>query len=133
MPSRSVASAIAVSLLCGGAAVACYFRAASLRTDGEWFLARGNAEAEEYASSLDSAVAEKQLASFERRREVLERAHRWQRLELLLILSSVVAAFSSYVLYLFFRLRQQLIEGGEPEGELGSGLPSNPSTANPRY
>jgi hypothetical protein len=116
--SRSVAAAIAVSLLSAGGAVACFYRSSQLRTDGEWYLARGNAEAEEYASTLDSAVAEKQLATFEQRREILEKAHVWQRLQLLLILCSVVAAFGSYVLYLFFRLRQQLVEGGEVEAEL---------------
>ena len=115
MRSRSVALAIVVSVLCAGGAVACYLRASQLRSDAEWYLARGNAEAEEYSATLDSAIAERQLATFEQRRELLERAHLWQRAQLLLVLAGVGSAFGSYLLYLFFRLRQQLVEATPEE------------------
>jgi hypothetical protein len=115
MRSRSVALGIAVALLCAGGAVSCYVRASQLRSDAAWYLARGNAQAAEYSASLDSEMAEQQLASFEQRRELLESAQRWQRGQLLLVLDSVGAAFGSYLLYLFFRLRQQLVEAGEAE------------------
>ncbi|MHB8876391.1 MAG: hypothetical protein ACYC8T_22080 [Myxococcaceae bacterium] len=113
MRSRSVAIAIAVALLCAGGAIACYVKASALRTEAEWFLVRGNAEAEEYSATLDSATAERQLVTFEVRREVLERAHGWQRLQLLLVLAAVGSALGAYLLYLFFRLRTQLDEVGD--------------------
>ena len=108
MRSRSVALAIAVSVLCAGGAVASYFEASQLRSEAEWYLARGNAEAREYSATLDGAVAERELASFDKRRELLERAHGWQRLQLLSVMGGVGSALGAYLLYLFFRLRVQL-------------------------
>jgi hypothetical protein len=115
MRSRSVAAAITLSVICAGGALTCFLQASRLRTEAEWFLARSNAQAQEYANTLDSAVAEQQLVSFEQRRALLERAHIWQRVQLLLILGAVLTAFSSYVLYLFRRLREQLVDAEEVE------------------
>jgi len=110
--SRSVAVAMVVCLGSAAGAVWCYGKAAKLRTEGNWLLLRGNAQAEEYASSLDSQTAETQLITFEQRRVVLENAHFWQRVQMMLVLVSVVSAFSTYILWLYFRLRQQLVEAG---------------------
>ena len=121
MRSRSVLIAIAISGLCAAGAVGCYLKASRLRSDGAWYLARGEAQAQEYAATFDGAIAETELATFEQRRVVLERSHLWQRLELILIMAAVVGAFSSYVLYLYYRLRQQLVsqdEGSDPQPEL---------------
>jgi hypothetical protein len=126
MRSRSVAVAIILAAACAGGAVACFFRASQLRSEGEWLLARGNAQAEEYASTFDNAAAESQLVSFEKRREVLEQAHRWQRYQMLLIMSSVAAAFASYLLYLFYRLREQLVDAQADEDDKGQYWPSDP-------
>ena len=110
MRSKSVALAAAITVLAAAGAVGCFLRAADLRRDAGWLLERANAQAQEYASTFESAVAERQLQTFEERRAVLERAHLWQRGQMLLILLAVVGAFSSYVLYLFHRLRHDLEE-----------------------
>src|SRR5687768_13275369 len=106
MRSRGVPVAIALSALCAAGAVLSIGRAASFRRESDWFLARGNAQAQEFASSLNDAAAEAQLVSFEQRRELVASANQWQRLAMLLILASVMSAFSCYVLYLIARLRQ---------------------------
>ncbi len=110
--SRSVALALVVCLASGGGAFWAYDKASRLRTEGNWLMLRGNAQAEEYAHSLDTQAAETQLLTFEQRRVVLESAHFWQRVQMLLVLLCVVAAFSTYILWLYFRLRQQLVEAG---------------------
>jgi hypothetical protein len=120
MRSRSVTVAVTVSALAAAGAGYAHFRAHQLRTDAGWLLERSSAQADEYATTLDSKVAEDQLATFDQRRAVLEHAELWQRYELLSILLTVVGGFSSYVLYLFRRLREQLVEAGghleEPSG-----------------
>ncbi len=113
MRSRSVAVAIGVSVLSAGGAGLCFARAHQLREEGAWKLARGNAQGEEYATTLDSSVAEQQLATFEERRVLLEQAHLWQRFQLIFIMLAVVAAFSSYMLHLYHRLRVDLVEADD--------------------
>src|SRR6478672_2622130 len=108
--SRSVTIAAVVCVAFAAGAVASAIRAKTLRTDGEWLMARGSAEAQEYASSFETRHADAQLLTFDQRRDVLERANRWQGLELFCILGSVLSAFSAYVLYLYYRLRQQLVD-----------------------
>lgn len=115
MRSRSVTLAVSVSVLTAAAAAGCYARAVDLRSESQWLLERGNAQAEEYADTFDSSVAESQLSTFERRRAVLEEALLWQRGQMLLVLIAVVAAFSSYVLYLFHRLRVDLEDASDPD------------------
>ena len=113
--SGSMVLAIALSVGCGAGALVCYTRASALRTEADWMMARGNAQGAEYAATLDSAVAERQLATLDERRTLLEAAFRWQRIQLLLVMASVVGAFCSYVLYLLVRLRQQLVDVEVPE------------------
>lgn len=113
MRSRSVAVAILFALLFAGGAVGSFFQAQKYRTEARWLLERGTAQAQQYAQTLDGTAADEQLSTLEQRREVLESAHLWQRLQLLCILASVIAAFSSYVFFLFRRLREQLLEGAD--------------------
>jgi hypothetical protein len=103
--SPSVAIAVCITLLSGGGALACYLRASQLQRDSGWLLERAQAQAAEYSATLDSSLAENQLKAFEERRQILERAHLWQRGQMLLTLLGLVAGFSSYVLYLYHRLR----------------------------
>jgi hypothetical protein len=110
MRSRSVTVAVVVSALAAGGAGYAHIRAHQLRSDAGWLLERGSAQGEEYASSLDTQIAEDQLTTFDERRAVLDRAQLWQRAELLGILFAVVGGFSSYVLFLFRRLREQLVD-----------------------
>jgi hypothetical protein len=110
MGARSVLVAAGCSLLTGAGAVACFLKTSQLRTEAGWLMARADAQAAEYSSTLDSAIAETQLATLELHRAVLQRAYTWQRLEMLLILAAVVSAFCAYFLHLYHRLRQQLDE-----------------------
>jgi hypothetical protein len=100
--------ALLLSLACGAGATGCYLRAGSLRTEAEWLLARGQAQAQEYARSFDGDYADQQMVTFEQRRASLERAQVWLLFEKLLILMAVVGGFASYVLYLIGRLNAQL-------------------------
>ena len=120
MRSRSVVLAGALTALSAVGAAASYLRANELRQQAEVLLARGNAEALEYASSFNGALAERQLATFPERRAQLEAAYGWERIQMLLVLTSVVGLFGSYVLYLFHRLREQLVDAAP---DLASGPP----------
>lgn len=73
-------------------------------------MARGNAEAQQYADSFEVAHADSQLKTFDQRREVLEKASRFHSLQLLSTLGAVLSGFGAYLLYLYWRLRQQLVD-----------------------
>jgi len=115
MGSRSTKVAVGLSVLAAGGAAGCFLRAAQLQTEAKWLMARSDAQAAEYSTTLDSAMAEAQLSLLEARRTVLERAYSWQRAEMLLILVAVVAAFCAYVFYLYHGLREQLAEIPHPD------------------
>ena len=110
MGVRSVLVAAGCSLLTAAGAVAGYLKTSQLRTEAGWLMARADAQAAEYSSTLDSTIAETQLATLELHRGVLQRAYGWQRIEMLLILAAVVSAFCAYFLHLYRRLWQQLDE-----------------------
>jgi hypothetical protein len=114
--------ALCVALLAGSGAVACHLRNSALRHEAGWLLERGNAQAAEYATTFDGAVAEAQLKTFEARRAILDRAHVWQRAQMLLILVAVIAALSGYLLYLLHRLRADLEELGPDVGPSPSSI-----------
>lgn len=113
MRSRSVAISIVVAVLFAGGAVGSFVQAQRHRTEARWLLERGDAQGQEYAATFDGAAQDAQLITLEERHAVLEKAHLWQRLQLVCILASVIAAFSSYVFFLFRRLRDQLLEGAD--------------------
>lgn len=115
MRSRSVAVAISIAVLSSAGAVGCYVRAAQLRSEGQWLLERGTAEAQEFATTFSGDAQDKQFATFDARREVLSRAVVWQRGQLLLVLLTVIAAFASYILFLFSRLRADLEDVDDAE------------------
>lgn len=111
MRSRSVVLAVVFTVLSGGAAIGCYLGSSSYRSQAEWLRVRGNAEAAEYATSFNGALADKELGTFEERRELLERAQHWQVGQMVGVLGSVVGLFASYLLFMFAGLRDQLEEG----------------------
>lgn len=113
MRSRSVAISIMLSLAFAGGAVGSYLKAQEHRSLARWLLERGSAQGQHYAQTFEGAAADEQLATLDRRQQALDRAHLWQRVQLLCILASVIAAFSSYVFFLFRRLREQLLEGAD--------------------
>ncbi|MBJ6764258.1 hypothetical protein JGU66_26070 [Myxococcaceae bacterium JPH2] len=114
MGTRSVTAALCISLLAGGGAAFCYVRAEALQSEGRWLMARGSAQATEYAQLLDGTVADAQLKTFTERRVVLERAALWQRGTLLGILTAVLSALGAYVLFLLKRLDEQLQDAAAP-------------------
>jgi len=126
-----MAVAVCVAFACAAGAVASHARANALRTEGDWLMARGNAEAQEYASTFDGARAEAQLHLFDQRRQVLKHSTAWWLFEMLMVLGAVIACISSYVLYLFRRLRDQLVDGSD-ESSTPEGAPEALSAALPR-
>lgn len=113
MPSRSVAVAVTLTVLCAAGAIGAFIEASRYRGEGKALLSRGHAEAQEYAATFEGAYADKQERSLDARRIILERSHHWQRIQMVLVLCTVVGAFVSYLLYLLSRLRSQLLQGGQ--------------------
>jgi hypothetical protein len=105
-----------VFALSAAGAVVSFQKSALLRTEARWLMARADAQAAEYAGSLDSALAEQQLALFDQRRLILERAHFWERLQTGLILLGATAGISAYLAYLLHRLRAPA-RGQQPDSE----------------
>lgn len=120
MRSRSVAVAAVLTVLCACGAIGCYLAAASHRSEAAYLLERGNAEAAEYARSFNDALAQKELATFEERRVLHEKARQWQMAQMIFALASVIGLFSSYVLFLFAGLQDQLVEAAPELAEAQS-------------
>jgi hypothetical protein len=130
MGTRSVTAALCISLLAAGGAAFCYTRAETLQSEGRWLMARGTAQAAEYAQKLDGTLADAQLKTFTQRRAVLERAYLWQRGMLLGIMIAVLSSLSAYVLFLLKRLDDQLLDAtGELNRAPASSLPTGPAFA----
>jgi hypothetical protein len=123
MRSRSVAVAAALTVLCASGAIGCYLVAASHRSEADYLLVRGNAEADQYARSFNDALAQKELATFEERRVLHEKARQWQMVQMLLALAAVMGLFATYVLFLFAGLQEQLVEAAPElaDAQHGSG------------
>lgn len=109
----SVTTAVCVSLLTAACAAGCWYRAELLRSEADWLLERGKAQASEFAQSFNDTLATQQLETFARRRAVLERAHLWQRGQALGVMFAVVAAASAWVLSLMRRLDGELEEAAQ--------------------
>ncbi len=130
MGSRSVVAAIGISLLSVGGAGYCYTRSQALHSEARWLLERGNAQAVEYAQRLDNSVADAQLKTFAARRAVMERAHLWQRGQMLGVMAAALSALVAYMLYLLRRLDSQLDDAvAEAPAELVSQHGSSSSDA----
>ena len=110
MGTRSVTAALCISLLFAGGAAFCYARAEALQAEGRWLMARGSAQASDFAQKLDGTSVDAQLKTFKERRGVMEQAHRWQRGMLLGIMAPVLSGLSAYVLFLLKRLDDQLLD-----------------------
>ena len=133
MGSRSVVAAIGFSLLSVGAAGYCFTRSQALHTEARWLLERGNAQAVEYAQRLDNTVADAQLKTFAARRAVMERAHLWQRGQMVGVLAAAISALVAYMLYLLTRLDSQLDDAAaEAPAELTSSSSSASSESSSR-
>ncbi|WP_224361859.1 hypothetical protein [Hyalangium versicolor] len=131
MGSRSVVAAVCVSLVCVGSAGFCYSRKANLDSEARWLMERGNAQAIEYAEKLDNTVADAQLKTFAARRAVMERAHVWQRGQMLGLMGGAIAGLVAYMLYLLRRLNSQLDDAvaEEPHDLATAPVPASPKSA----
>jgi hypothetical protein len=107
---RSVRAAFCVTTFAVAGAVLCYVRASSLRGEGDWLMARANAQAEEYANTFDGQYADQQLATYNERQDVLLRASTWHRFEMLFIMLAVLSAVSTYLLHLLSKIQTELKE-----------------------
>jgi hypothetical protein len=128
MGTRSVVAAIGISLLSLGGAGYCYTRAQALQSEARWLLERGNAQAAEYAQRLDNAVADAQLKTFAARRAVMERAHLWQRGQMLGVMAAAISALVAYMLYLLGRLDSQLDDAAAEAPSEGAPASSDASS-----
>jgi hypothetical protein len=128
MGTRSVVAAVCISLLSVGGAGYCYVRAANLHSEARWLLERGNAQAIEYAQRLDNTLADEQLKTFATRRSVMERAHLWQRGQMLGVMAAVLSALIAYMLYLLRRLDSQIDEAAT-EAPLGAPTAEAPASS----
>ncbi|KFE62151.1 hypothetical protein DB31_4257 [Hyalangium minutum] len=81
-------------------------------------MERGNAQALEYAERLDNSVADAQLKTFAERRTVMEKAHLWQRGQMLGLMAGVLSALAAYMLHLLRRLDSQLDDASVEAPEL---------------
>lgn len=118
MGSRSVTAALCVAVLSAGVAGYCYTQATELQSQARWLMERGNAQALDYAERLDNTVADAQLKTFAERRTVMERAHLWQRGQMLGLMAGVLAALAAYMLHLLKRLDSQLDDASVEAPEL---------------
>lgn len=110
MRSRSTIITGCLTLISAAVALGGYLRTSGLKTEGAWYAQRGAALAEAYVESFDGELADAQLASLDKRRELMSRAQLWQRVQLLGVLATIVGAMLTWLLHLFNRLRAQLEE-----------------------
>lgn len=129
MRSPGIRIAAAVAAVCAAGAVGCFARGYTLRSEAGWLLERGKAQADAYARTFESGLVERQLATFEQRREVLERAHLWESGEVVFILLCVLAGAVGYGFFIADRLRYEVEELRGPvaipvpEHDAGAALP----------
>lgn len=107
MSYRNVALVVGVALGGAGLAGVCAARAGRLEAQAAWLLVRGTAEGAEYASSFDGRYVDQELATYQERREVLERAFLWHRGATGLVMAAVLLALAGYALFLLERLQER--------------------------
>ena len=111
---RSVLLAWAWTLLSISAAALSTVRMEPLRRESEALLVRSRAHADAFATSFDGQFADRQLDTFQERRQVLARVQSWQRLQLLGALGTVGGIFAVWLLRMLRRLQADLVLGGAP-------------------
>lgn len=129
MRKGGMALAVCVSLLSAGGAAWCHQRATAFQTEAEWLMARGNAQAEEYAQRFDGAVADAQLQTFAQRRVVMEKAYVWQRGMMLGVMGAALALVAAYALFLLKRLDDQLADAAPDLHEASASQEPAPALA----
>ncbi|HUM13417.1 MAG TPA: hypothetical protein VLT82_20895 [Myxococcaceae bacterium] len=112
---RGVLQAWAWTLLSISAAVLSTVRMQPLRQQSDALLVRSRSDADAFASSFDGQFADRQLDTFQQRRDVVSRVQSWQRLQLLGALGTLGGIFAVWLLWMLGRLHADLAIGERPE------------------
>ena len=111
MRTRGVLLAWMWTVLSISAAIVATVRMQPLRRESDALLVRSRAHADAFASSFDGQFADRQLDTFQRRREVVSRVQSWQRLQLLGALGTFGGLFAVWLLWMLGRLHADLARG----------------------
>lgn len=79
-----------------------------LRRESDALLVSSRAHADAFASSFDGQFADRQLDTFQQRRDVVSRVQSWQRLQLLGALGTFAGLFAVWLLWMLGRLHADL-------------------------
>jgi ferric-dicitrate binding protein FerR (iron transport regulator) len=113
MRTRAVLLAGVFTALSASSVALATWRMRPLRAESEALLASSRIHADAFASSLDGQFADRQLDTFQARREVVARLQRWQRLQLLGILGVAAGLFGGWLLWLLGRVHTEF--SAEPD------------------
>ena len=119
MRTRGVLLAWMWTVLSIAAAIASTVHMQPLRRESDALLVRSRAHADAFASSFDGQFADRQLDTFQQRRDVVSRVQLWQRLQLLGALGTFAGLFAVWLLWMLGRLHADLAMA-EPHSERGS-------------
>ena len=108
MRTRGQLLAWAWTVLSMSTAIVSTVRMQPLRHESEALLVRSRAHADAFASSFDGQFADRQLDTFQQRREVVSRVQAWQRLQLLGGLGTLGGLFAAWLLWMLRRLHADL-------------------------
>jgi hypothetical protein len=119
MRTRGVLLAWMWTVLSISAAIVSTVRMQPLRRESDALLVRSRAHADAFASSFDGQFADRQLDTFQQRRDVVSRVQSWQRLQLLGALGTFGGLFAVWLLWMLGRLHADLAMA-EPRSQSGS-------------
>ena len=100
------------TVLCAAGSAMATWRMQPLRAESDALLSSSRIHADAFASSLDGQFADRQLDTFQARREVVGRVQRWQRLQLLGLLGVAAGLFGGWLLWMLGRVHADF--GAEP-------------------
>jgi len=108
MRTRAVLLAWLWTALSISAAAVATVRMRPLRQESDALLVRSRADADAFATSFDGQFADRQLDTFQQRRDVVTRVQSWQRMQLLGGLGALAGIFAAWILWLLGRLHAEL-------------------------
>ena len=108
MRTRGVLLAWMWTVLSILAAVVSTVRMQPLRRESDALLVSSRAHADAFATSFDGQFADRQLDTFQQRRDVVSRVQSWQRLQLLGALGTFGGLFAVWLLWMLGRLHADL-------------------------
>ena len=106
--NRGVLLAGVFTVLCATGSALATWRMQPLRADSEALLSSSRIHADAFASSLDGQFADRQLDTFQARRDVVARLQRWQRVQLLGFLGVAAGIVGGWLLWLLGRVHADL-------------------------